>query len=278
MVSRIDAPKLAARAGLKKPVKAPVFKPTAAQEAQLTRLVSRVITGWNAALRDDILPAYRSAIARRAASGGLILGGLSVDLAEVEAALDRATAASVRTVGGVEPEVAVFFQQFAAWHTARWTAALETATKAPVRPYLSPQDADDLIRAAIRRNVALIKGLDAEMARKIERAVFDAWNKNDSAPKLIRVLKKELGFAPARAKLIGFDQIGKLAGEIDRFRHEEAGIPRFVWERTLSAHPREEHLELVGRVFEWKRPPYGVIPGELINCRCRARAYIEPKD
>lgn len=275
--NRIDVPRLAALAGVTTPKPVPNFEPTAAQREQLTRLVRQVVAAWNTALREEILPAYRRQFERREAARGLSLGVTRGGIDELEAALTRAAQNTAAKAAALEPQVAAYVAELAAWHTARFAAGIRHAARVDIRPLLSPSDADDLLRGAVRRNVALIKGLDAEMAKKVETAVFNAWNQNDSAKKLVRVLKTDLGFAPARAKLIANDQVGKLAGELDKFRHAEAGIDKFVWVRTVSAQPRPEHLELAGKVFAWSSPPQGVIPGQLINCKCRAMAYVEPK-
>lgn len=274
--TRVDVPRLARQAGLTKPVAAPSFEPTAAQEATLVRIFQTIVAEWRKELRDTILPAYRSGLSREGTSP-LQLGLSSAGLSQIEDALNASTARTAAKAAGAEPLLAAFAADFARWHTDRFIDGIKTATKVDIGFALSPSDADDLLRAAVRRNVALIKGLDSDIARKVERAVLDAWNANSSANKLTKALNAELGFAPKRAKLIGRDQIGKLAGELDRLRHAEAGIDKFVWMRTVSASPRPEHLDLVGRVFEWKRPPGGIIPGELINCKCRAKAYVEPK-
>lgn len=273
--ARIDLPKLAANAGLKKPVLAPDFKPTAAQEIQLTRIIQQIVAAWNVALREEIMPAYRNQLERR--SGGLTIGVINGGVEEIEAALNRATQSTAARVVSSEPQLTAFAAEFATWHTARFASAIRAATRVDVSSLISASDADDLLRGAVRRNVALIKGLDAEISKKVELAVFEAWNKNDSAKKLTKTLREDLGFAPARAKLIGQDQIGKLAGELERFRHADLNIKKFVWHRTESLSPRPEHLALVGNIYEWSDPPGGVIPGQLINCKCRARAYVEPK-
>lgn len=273
--AKIDVPRLARAAGLTRGVAAPSFEPTKAQETALTRLVQSIVAEWRKELRDTILPSYRENLKRRDVSP-LRLGIATSELDDLERTLNAAASRTAALAARTEPAVAAFAAEFAAWHTARFVDGIKAATRVDIGVALSPSDAEDLLRAAVKRNVALIRGLDAEMAKKIELAVYDAWNKNDSAKKLIKTLNAELGFAPSRAKLIGRDQIGKLAGELDRLRHADANITKFVWVRTVSAQPRPEHLENAGKVFAWSSPPGGVIPGQLINCKCRAMAYVEP--
>lgn len=275
--ARVDLPRLAREAGLRSPAPTLPFEPTAAQIATLQRLAARVIAAWNVELRETVLPAYREQIGRRARVGSLALGLGGEEVDALEAALTGAAGRTLATVDATEQDLARFLQGFAAWHTDRFVTAIRRASNVDLGAVLSTSDLEDIMAAATRRNVALIRGLNEDMRRNVERVVFDAWNENSSAAKLTRTLKKDLGFAPARAKLIGRDQISKLAGELDRARHADAGLDKFQWIHSQLPNPREDHLSWHGQIFSWARPPNGVIPGQEINCRCRAAAVIEPR-
>lgn len=274
---KVDLPRLAAQAGLRTAKTAPVFTPTAAQEAQLERIIKQIVAAWNVALREDVLPSFREAMRRRAGVT-LALGVSSGELALIEESLNRATTATVAKATGLEAAVSEFVVSFTAWHTARFAQTIMSASGVNVLPVLTTEDASDYMRAAIRRNVSLIKGLNEDMRRKVETSVLNAWNENSSAAKLTRTLKRDLGFSPARAKLIGRDQVSKLAGELDKMRSESLGIKSYVWVTMGDDRVRDSHAANDGRAFTWASPPAETgHPGNDINCRCRARPIVEPR-
>lgn len=273
---KLDLGAAAARAGLKAAKPIPLFEPTAAQDAEIERLIKQIVAAWNVALREEILPAYREGIRRRAGLP-LALGVTSAELGEIERALNRATESTIRKAEALEPAIADFVTSFVGWHTARFTQGVQASAGVNVAPVLTTEDANDIMRAAIRRNVSLIKGLNEDMRRRVETAVLNAWNENSSAKKLTTVLKKELGFAPARARLIGRDQVSKLAGELDKMRSESLGLKKYVWVTRDDGRVREKHRIQHDKTYEWDKPTPAGIPGSEINCRCRARPIIEPR-
>lgn len=273
---KLDLNAAAARAGLKTPRPVPLFEPTAAQDAEIERLIKKIVAAWNVALREEILPAYRDGIKRRAGSP-LALGITSGELFEIEQALNRATEATVRAAAALEPQIAQFVVGFTAWHTARFVSGVQSASGVNLLPVLTTEDASDIMQAAIRRNVSLIKGLNEDMRRKVETAVLTAWNENSSAKRLTKILRSELGFAPSRARLIGRDQISKLAGELDKMRSESLGLKAYVWVTRQDDRVRPRHQVQHGKTYLWSKPTPAGFPGSEINCRCRARPIIEPK-
>lgn len=264
----IDLPSLLAEAGASEPIVPNGFEPTRAQERELERLAAAAVLAWNVELRGTVIPAYREAI-RPAVPR-------SIGLQEVEQALDTASRNTARKVTEAEADLERFFRQFGTWHTERTAVTIGEAANTNIRPLLRASEIEDAIRLATRRNVALIRGLDDEMRKRVERAVLDSFGNGSSVTELRRVLRKDLKFAPSRAKLIARDQLSKIAGEFDRVRHAELNIKRFVWQHSLLPNPREHHLDRHRKVFRWDRPPNGEIPGGPINCRCRSIPYLEP--
>lgn len=249
-----------------------LVEPTAAEARQLERAALRVRDAWRRELTETILPAYAAAIGRSEGTLGLTT---SLDLEAVRRALDDAASRAAQVVARTEPEIAAIIQAFAVRHTAEWIAALQAATRVNVSPIIAASDLQSLVEGAIRRNVALIRGLDDEVRRNIEREVWDAWQQRRSARVLTRNLRNALGFVPSRAELIGVDQINRLAGEVDQFRFQQAGLRTYRWVTRGDDRVRPTHAANNGKVFRWDRPsPITGHPGSQIRCRCRAQAIV----
>jgi hypothetical protein len=72
-----------------------------------------------------------------------------------------------------------------------------------------------------------------------------------------------------RAAFYAQDQVGVFFNDLTRLRAQHAGYGRYVWVRTTSAHPRDFHLDRVGRTYQWSELEDE--PGALPNCKCTAR-------
>ena len=272
---------LAASEGLTEPFVVPSFAPTAAQARELERITRRLLAEWGAAVREVVIPAYREAVFPLGGAGSHI--GSSIGNAnaveQLNAAMTRATQRTLEYSASTPATLRTHahFERVAQWHQARFVQAVQARVGVSVAPMMSRAAAENVIALATRRHVALIKGLDAEIAKKIETAVYDAMQGRFPLRDLRARLTKDLGFAPGRAHVIARDQIAKYTGALDRFRMEEAGVSKFVWVYTYrSKEPREHHIERNGKVYSWDDLPEDGAPGDAIGCQCRAQAYVEP--
>lgn len=249
-----------------------LVEPTSAELRRLQVVAERVNNAWRTALRDVIIPAYADAIARSEGALGLTS---TLDLEAIERALNDAVERVARETDGIERDISVIVREFSIRHTAEWIAALSAATAVNVSPIIAASDLRQLVEGSIRRSASLIRGLDDDLRRAIEREVWDAWQQRRSARALTRALQNALGFAASRAELIGVDQINKLAGEVDQLRFRQAGLDSYVWVTRGDDRVRPTHAANDGRTFRWDRPPSTGHPGSEIRCRCRARAVVK---
>lgn len=262
----------ARRLGLRGSVQLGFIAPTAAQTRELERIAAAIVRAWRDEVRNTVLPAYIDGIARR---GGAVGAVFALEAAAIERALTATAERTAAAVAASQPQVAAFVTAVAAYHTERWIDEIRRATAVNVSPVISTADLRDLIDGAVRRNVSLIRRLDADLAATVERNVWDAWNENRSARVLERALRRDTAFAPARANLIAVDQTNKLAGEIDRLRFLQAGLETYRWVTRGDDRVRPSHRAKNGRIFRWDRPPADTgHPGNDIRCRCRAQAVL----
>jgi SPP1 gp7 family putative phage head morphogenesis protein len=86
--------------------------------------------------------------------------------------------------------------------------------------------------------------------------------------------------AESNAQRIAADQIGKLYGQLDSFRQQEAGVREFEWATMGDNRVRDSHSDLEGQVFAWDSLPLNkknerIQPGSEIRCRCMAKPVLD---
>lgn len=130
-------------------------------------------------------------------------------------------------------------------------------------------------------NVSLIKGISEEIAIKVEKRVTRALTSATLHADLAKELDQDFDFGEKRAKLIARDQIGKFYGQINASRQQDLGVTHFTWvtvgdERVREEDdPEDDHVALDGQVFPYDDPPFGMLPGEPILCRCSAEPVFD---
>lgn len=131
-----------------------------------------------------------------------------------------------------------------------------------------------VVASFVAANVQLIKDIPAKTATAVEglctRAVQTGMLHGDLADKL----EAQFGYSDTRAALIARDQVGKLYGQINAKRQQEAGISKFAWRTSEDERVRDSHAAIDGNVYSFDDPPTvddeQVLPGEPILCRCNA--------
>ena len=260
----------------------PPINPTAEQERRFRRFVDRLIVEWTDIVNKRILPAYARAVPiieetpsrigyTQAARGGA--------LGAIDREMEDASKRSARWIGATEPAIAAVAAQYAEEHRRKFIAVMSRAAKVDVQPFLSLSSAEFTVGLAVREFVALIKGLDAELRKKIELAVVESMQSRFAIRDLRKRLIVDLGFAPGRAKIIAQDQIGKYTVALDRLRHEQLGVEVYQWITMEDDKVRPTHVANHEKYFRWDKPPHPTgHPGHDINCRCRPRAVIDPEE
>ena len=77
-----------------------------------------------------------------------------------------------------------------------------------------------------------------------------------------------------RARFYAKNETGIVTGALQKASAQKTGAIGFVWLRTRSAHPREDHLENVGKFFRFNEYT-GELPGELYNCKCSMKPIYD---
>lgn len=127
-----------------------------------------------------------------------------------------------------------------------------------------------LVEIFTSENVALVTGLSAEIAAKVEKRVLAGVQGGMLHGDLAEGIAEDTGVAASRAKLIARDQVGKLYGQVNASRQREMGCTSFIWRTVRDARVRSEHVFRDGKSYRYDDPPNGELPGEPILCRCFA--------
>ncbi len=131
------------------------------------------------------------------------------------------------------------------------------------------------VESAIARNVGLITERFAAHREGLLEVLRRGIAEGLSNRSLAESIRHETGVQRSRAEFWARDQTGSAMAELNRARHQQAGIPGYIWRTLQDEAVRENHRELEGRKFTWQQGAshtglltVGSHPGEDYNCRC----------
>lgn len=162
-------------------------------------------------------------------------------------------------------------------HTKRFMETAKQALGIDLAAVVRDEDLEGYLIAAATRNAALIKGLADETVNRIQAIVTNAVINGRSAKDLKAELTKQFQFSDRRARLIARDQIAKFNSDLNRIRHQQAGVTEYRWRTSADERVRDLHRKLEGKVYKYGEPTgaeQGLPPGQPIQCRCIAQAIV----
>lgn len=125
-----------------------------------------------------------------------------------------------------------------------------------------------ILRPWEAENIGLIKSIPEQYLNTLHGRVVAAVRKGTSLRDMTRQIRDSYDLPRNRAELIARDQIGKLNGDLSRYRQTNIGVEEYDWRGVLDEREREEHVEREGQRFRWDTPPPDGHPGQPIRCRC----------
>jgi SPP1 gp7 family putative phage head morphogenesis protein len=132
----------------------------------------------------------------------------------------------------------------------------------------------------IEDNVRLIRSVPVRYFDALAVDIEEAFAGGARWEDLALLIEERYGVAESDAARIASDQVGKLYGQLDSVRQQQAGVTRFKWRTMKDNRVRDSHHALEGEVFEWSEPPIDedteepIIPGQAIRCRCLAEPVL----
>ena len=170
-------------------------------------------------------------------------------------------------------------------HKTRWKQIVQETYG--ISPFLYEQWQSGFIRAFVDDNVALMKNLSEDTAKKISQNVIGGARSGIRASEIAKNIKNDFKVSKTRARLIARDQVSKLYGQLNMHRQSDAGISRYIWSTSDDDRVRKTHGENDDKIMQWKnsnvelsngrwvtRTGYKGIPGQDIQCRCVALAVM----
>jgi SPP1 gp7 family putative phage head morphogenesis protein len=143
----------------------------------------------------------------------------------------------------------------------------------------SERGIDKVLSSFATDNQKLIKSIKTQYVNEVGAVVQQAVSEGKRAEEIQTLIQERGKVSKARARLIARDQIGKLTSQLDRQRHENAGITGYMWRGVRDNRERRLHLDREGVHFDYASPPKKTpddgAPGIPINCRCYAEPDLE---
>lgn len=268
---RVDVAELARRATnrRRKNVILPAIETTYAQEQELARLYLAVIKAWMRAIRFYVMPAYTASIAEAKQ--------LRLDNAvDIATAIDVAESRAVTATLNFTPDFTQWAERVNMWHLRRTVSSIKYAANVDLETMIAAGDTRMTIEASLARNTSLIRNVSDDVRNRIADIVFRGYQARTPVRDIAREIAEAADMVRKRARRIASDQTVKLAASLDRERHAQLGITKFLWRHSGKVHYRPEHLARDNKVFEWDSP-VGTQdpPGWLPFCGCKAQAVIE---
>ena len=130
------------------------------------------------------------------------------------------------------------------------------------------------LKQAAELNANLITTTRAEFLDRIGTITEEAVGKGIPGRVLAKQYQQLTGVTTRRAKFWARDQVGKMLGNFNQIRQQEAGFPGYIWITSRDARVRPEHAWRHGLYFLWSAP--GIKPGSDFQCRCEAQAALDP--
>lgn len=243
----------------------PPIEDSAGARADYLKALRALLRAANAYVRETMLPEIEREIA---ATLTMDIGGdMFARFAGIVANLAYAAEQMVDRILGLE----------AKRHTAKFKAQAKKALGIDLTAVVREEDLAGYLENAATRNVGLIRGLSADLVKRIQERVTTALIQGETAKALRKTLTEEFGIADRRAQLIAQDQIAKLNSDMNRIRHEQAGVTSYKWLTSRDERVRPRHRELEGKIYKYGEPTGaegGLQPGQPIRCRCVARGLV----
>jgi SPP1 gp7 family putative phage head morphogenesis protein len=171
-------------------------------------------------------------------------------------------------------------------HSRRFNESARAAMGIDLGRVIVGEGLTNTIEAAVQRNVALIRGLTGDVAKRLETQLLAALTQGLNNAEIAKIIAREFGLGRRRAALIARDQAASFNGDLNRIRQTAMGVTEYQWSTSMDErvrgnpdgkypNARPSHWDREGKTFKWSSPPSDGHPGQPINCRCTARAVIE---
>jgi SPP1 gp7 family putative phage head morphogenesis protein len=170
------------------------------------------------------------------------------------------------------------FAREARRHDEKWMDQVNRVIGIDLAAVVRSADIAPIVSLTTQTNVALIKGLTDEVAKRVETTIIDLVSRGASNNEIAKALTDITGFSKSRAKLIAIDQASSFNASLNETRQTQAGVTSYIWSTSRDKRVRPLHKAREGQRYRWDSPPSDGHPGRPVRCRCVARAVLDLED
>ncbi|MEC5289396.1 MULTISPECIES: phage head morphogenesis protein [unclassified Aurantimonas] len=250
------------------------------------RALRAMLRSLAATVRSEVLPAAEAEIARQRAAmtqdaiGEYIFEGLK----QLAVRLGVIAEGMVGRILRLESER----------HTKKWLASVRSTIGIDLAAVVSQEDLAEYLITAAARNASLIKSLAGDTVKRVEQTIYSAVINGETVAQVRMKLTKDFSISDRRAKVIARTEVAKLTSDLNRRRHEQAGITEYAFATSQDERVRKNHKAMEGlrcryddaSVYlsdgKWvSRSNVGGVqlhPGQDVQCRCVSRAFVRIGD
>lgn len=181
-----------------------------------------------------------------------------------------------RQVEGLRAEITAILSRLNERQRSWWLSTLEAATGVSASVFLSlirEPWLNEEQRSRVDSNLLIVGAIGATAL-----AAIDSLIRNQIRSGLLNLSTRDLRPIFERmvraAEYHSRNQIEEHNAALNQNRQQEAGVMAYTWLRTVSKHPRKDHLDRVGQHFMWDSPPSDGHPGTQPNCKCGSAPYF----
>ena len=245
-------------------------EPSRAQRQPRAEALVAPVDAWARAVSALVLPAYPEEPTVRLDAS---LRDAPAD--DLEEAIRQGDASALRVLLEIGSRLGVWVREVELWHRRRTQGTIRSMLGIDVSLLLAPHDVEQVIQAALRRNVALVRSVSDRTRDDISEVVYRGLVNQTPRREMAKEIAERVAINRRRALRIAVDQTTKLSASLDQSRQEQMEISEFMWQHSRKAHPREQHVARDGNVYPWhgEKTPAD-LPGQLPFCGCRARPHL----
>lgn len=155
-----------------------------------------------------------------------------------------------------------------------------------IRETLVHSSVEPVMEQLVREQVALIKSLPTEAAKRVGHLTQEALANGDRASEIAKEIARTGEVTESRATLIARTETARTASKLTQARADLVGSTQYIWRTAGDSDVRLGHKQMAGKVCDWRDPPavnegskskphiMHHHPGEIWNCRCYAEPII----
>lgn len=179
--------------------------------------------------------------------------------------------------------------QIGDWNEKEFKRSIKTVVG--VDPISKNQGYQTLIQSWAKENATLISSIQSNLLDDVAGVTQRGMSAGKSINDISKEIKDRYGVTKSRARLIARTEVGKLNGNLSKYRNEELGIKTYFWATSNDEKVRDSHRALNGKLCRWdddsvysedngktwkKRTGKMFIgaPGSTYNCRCTSRSNV----